>query len=106
MCRDNDQFRDGQKEPVTAVFLVAERGADPVMAETLGLKTAQLEGIRDPDKPIVENKLDTDHIRKLAERYLQKGSKKQEIQIPKEDAEKPEPEEEAEEEEVDEAESA
>jgi len=99
-------FRDGQKEPVTAVFLVAERGADPVMAETLGLKTAQLEGIRDPDKAIVETKLDTDHIRKLAERYLQKGSKKQEIQIPKEEAEKPEPEEEAEEEEVDEAESA
>lgn len=86
-------FRDGQKEPVTAVFLVAERGADPVMAETLGLKTAQLEGIRDPDKPLVETKVDTNHIRKLAERYLQKGSKKQEIQFPKEEEEKPEEEE-------------
>jgi len=80
-------FRDGQKEPVTAIFLVAERGSDPVIAETLGLKTAQIEGIRDPDKPVVENKVSSDHIRKLAERYLQKGSKKQVIEFPKEEPE-------------------
>jgi superfamily II DNA or RNA helicase len=75
-------FRDGQKEPVTAVFLVAERGADPVMAETLGLKTAQLDGINDPDKPIVEVKLDDGHIRKLAQRYLEKAGRKQVVQLP------------------------
>lgn len=94
-------FRDGQKEPVTAVFLVAERGADPVMAETLGLKTAQLEGIRDPDKPLVEQKPNVDHIKKLAERYLEKAGKKQTIEFPKEE----EPDHDEDEEESEEAES-
>jgi SNF2 family DNA or RNA helicase len=75
-------FRDGQKEPVTGIFLVAERGADPVMAETLGLKTAQLDGINDPDKPVVEEKLDDGHIRKLAQRYLEKAGRKQVVQLP------------------------
>lgn len=70
--------RDGQDEPVTAFYLVTERGSDPVIAETLGLKTEQAEGIRDPHRDIIEElQTDPDRIRKLAERYLQKAKPKE-----------------------------
>lgn len=69
-------LRDGQEEPVTAYYLVSEHGSDPVIAETLGVKTEQVEGIRDPKKDLIEElQTDQDRIRKLAERYLQKGKK-------------------------------
>jgi superfamily II DNA or RNA helicase len=63
--------RDGQKKSVVAYFLVAEDGADPVIAETLGLKREQIEGIRNPNQDLIE-KLDVsgDRARKLAEFYL------------------------------------
>lgn len=41
--------RDGQTGPVSAFFLLAESGSDPVVAETLGLKRQQADGIHDPD---------------------------------------------------------
>lgn len=64
--------RDGQPDPVTAYFLLAEDGADPFMAETLGLKREQIDGLRDM-QPGLE-RLDTGghDLRKLAERYLEK----------------------------------
>lgn len=67
--------RDGQRDPVTAYFLVSEHGADPVIAEVLGLKREQIDGIRRPDKDLVE-KLDAGgaNARKLAEHYLQRRS--------------------------------
>lgn len=43
--------RDGMGEHVTAFFLVAEAGSDPVMLETLGLKRSQSEPLVDPDAP-------------------------------------------------------
>jgi SNF2 family DNA or RNA helicase len=63
--------RDGQKKSVVAYFLVADDGADPVIAEALGLKREQIEGIRSPDQDLIE-KLDTsgDRTRRLAEFYL------------------------------------
>ncbi len=50
----HDQFigrlnRDDQIGPVTAVFLVSEGGSDPLIAEVLGLKNEQSEGIINPD---------------------------------------------------------
>jgi superfamily II DNA or RNA helicase len=65
--------RDGQKKSVVAYFLVAEDGADPVIAETLGLKREQIEGIRDPNRDLIE-KLDTsgDRAKRLAEFYLKR----------------------------------
>lgn len=68
-------YRDGQADPVTAYFLVADSGADPVMAEVLGLKRQQIEGLRDPELDLIEQ-LDTGggHIRKLAESYLEKSA--------------------------------
>jgi SNF2-related domain len=67
--------RDGQKKSVVAYFLVAEDGADPVIAEALGLKREQIEGIRNPDQDLIE-RLDTsgDRTRRLAEFYLKRIS--------------------------------
>lgn len=65
--------RDGQPDPVTAYFLVADDGVDPIMSETLGLKREQLEGIRDLGGGGVERlERDADGLRKLAARYLGK----------------------------------
>jgi len=66
--------RDGQQQAVVAYYLVSETGADPIIAETLGIKRAQVEGIRDPDAPLVE-KLDHGgaNLRKLAEQFLGEG---------------------------------
>lgn len=63
--------RDGQKEPVVAYFLVAEHGSDPVIADVLQLKRAQVDGLRDPLGSLVEA-IDTgeERVRKLAESYL------------------------------------
>lgn len=64
--------RDGQPDPVMAYYLVAESGSDPIMAEVLGLKRAQLQPVINPAGELVEKlERDTDHVRKLAESYLQ-----------------------------------
>jgi SNF2 family DNA or RNA helicase len=64
-------YRDGQKDPVVAYFLVAERGADPVIADVLGLKKSQIDGLRDPHGDLIE-RLDAGagNVRRLAEGYL------------------------------------
>lgn len=66
-------FRDGQKSRALAYYLVAEDGADPLIAERLGLKREQLEGIRDPEHAFIE-KLESDpgRAKELAEFYLKK----------------------------------
>lgn len=40
--------RDGQTQAVAAYYLISDSGSDPVMADVLGVKRAQLDGIRDP----------------------------------------------------------
>lgn len=65
-------YRDGQKDPVVAYFLVADEGSDPVVSEIVGLKRTQIEGVRDPSAPLV-TQLEasiSDGVRKLAEKYL------------------------------------
>lgn len=65
-------YRDGQPDPVMAYFLVAESGADPIMAEVLGLKRAQLQPVINPQQGLVEQlERGADHVRLLAENYLQ-----------------------------------
>ncbi len=67
--------RDGQVDPVVAYYLVAESGADPIMADVLGIKRSQIEGVRDPDGQLVE-RLDREvgAIRRLAEECLRRSS--------------------------------
>ncbi len=65
--------RDGQPDPVTAYMLVAEDGADPVMADVLGLKAQQLSGIKNPEADLIERIISTgDHVKKLAASYLER----------------------------------
>lgn len=66
--------RPGQKERVVSYFLLSESGSDPVMADVLGLKRSQIEGVRNPHRSDVLERIDRsgDHIKRLAERYLQK----------------------------------
>jgi SNF2 family DNA or RNA helicase len=65
--------RDGQTDPVTVYFLVSEQGSDPVVSEALGIKRAQVEGIRNPAGELVED-LQTggDRARSLASYFLKK----------------------------------
>ena len=64
-------FRDGQKDPVVAYYLVSETGADPAIVDVLGLKKEQADGIRDPHGSILETAGDdTDRVKTLAESYL------------------------------------
>lgn len=72
--------RDGQDAPVRAFFLVADIGADPVMAETLGLKREQGERIRDPERTLVETLgSDGGHVNRLAEHYLRSRGQSWEV---------------------------
>jgi SNF2 family DNA or RNA helicase len=65
--------RDGQTNKVVAYYLVAEEGSDPTVSEVLGMKRAQVDGIRDPYGSLIES-LDTsgDRVRELAEAYLKR----------------------------------
>lgn len=67
-------LRDGQKQQVVAYYLIAEVGSDPIVADVLGVKKAQLEGLRDPSGRTGIERLDTggSHVKLLAERYLAK----------------------------------
>jgi hypothetical protein len=57
--------------PVFAYFLVANDGSDPVMADVLGLKKAQIDGVRDPHAALIEQlEVDPNHIKTLAHAYL------------------------------------
>lgn len=67
-------FRDGQPDPVTAYFLLSEGGVDPLMAETLGLKREQVEGIRGESAGMAQRVNSTNGLKELASKYL-KSSK-------------------------------
>lgn len=65
--------RDGQTRPVFAYYVISDSGSDPVVVDVLGLKSAQLTGIRDPGgAPVVSRQIDPDHIKKLAADYLRR----------------------------------
>lgn len=65
--------RDGQEEPTLAYFLLSDEGSDPIIADILGLKKGQIDGVRDPDADLVETlAVDPGTIKKLAAGYLEK----------------------------------
>ncbi|NUN52204.1 MAG: DEAD/DEAH box helicase [Planctomycetaceae bacterium] len=70
-------YRDGQAEPVMAYYLLAPAGSDPVVADVLGLKAGQIEGLKDPDGELVERlEVSPDHVKKLARAYLERVGRK------------------------------
>lgn len=67
--------------PVFAYYLLSEFGSDPIMADILGIKQAQIDGviIEDPDQvEILET--DPEHVKKLAVDYLARQGIKIEIE--------------------------
>lgn len=77
--------RDGQAEPVFAYYALSDVGSDPIVADTLGIKRNQLEGIRDPSASLV-GKLQNDpnRIKRLAEAYLEQRRETHEHGFPRE----------------------
>ncbi|MBP2232519.1 SNF2 family DNA or RNA helicase [Azospirillum agricola] len=64
--------RDGQKNPVTAFFLVTDDGSDPPIMEVLGIKASEAQGVVDPHLGVQQVDTDMSNVRKLVERYLDK----------------------------------
>ena len=64
--------REGQQDPVTAIFLVAEEGSDPPMMEVLGLKASEAANIVDPSMGVQQAHSDVSHLKRLVDRYLRK----------------------------------
>lgn len=63
--------RDGQTKGIAAYFAIADSGSDPVIADILGIKRSQINGVRDPNASLIE-KLESSSggIKQLAEQYL------------------------------------
>jgi SNF2 family DNA or RNA helicase len=69
--------RDGQKDSVAAYFLLSESGSDPVIADVLGLKRQQSDGIRDPQADLIETlQVEEDRTKKLARAFLEQHGEK------------------------------
>jgi SNF2 family DNA or RNA helicase len=66
--------RDGQASGVNAYFLISDSGSDPIMVDVLGLKREQLEGVRNPNRALIEPMAvdHVGHVKRLAEMYLRK----------------------------------
>lgn len=62
--------RDGQTEPVTALYLVSDDGSDPPMMEVLGLKASEAHQVVDPGMGVQAVSSDTSHLQALVRRYL------------------------------------
>jgi SNF2 family DNA or RNA helicase len=63
--------RDGQDEPVTAYYLIADTGSDPIISDVLGVKKQQIEGLRDPNQDLVSKlQIESEYIKRLAEKFL------------------------------------
>jgi len=64
--------RDGQTEPVMAYFLISNEGSDPIVAEVLGVKREQIEGVRNPGEHLVERRdVGENQLRALAKAFLE-----------------------------------
>ena len=68
--------RDGSAGGVVAYFMLStsEDSIDPVMANVLGLKRAELDGLRSPNCALIEAVEDgSEAIRSLASHYLKRN---------------------------------
>lgn len=69
-------FRDGQRHPVIAYYLITNTGSDPVIADILGIKKSQIDGVVDPNRPLATKQRKADDIKRLAKFYLKQVGKK------------------------------
>ena len=65
--------RDGQDEPVMAYFLISDEGSDPIIADILGIKRGQIEGVCDTDASLIEQlEVSGGNAKRLAQAYLER----------------------------------
>lgn len=64
--------REGQKNPVTAFFLVTDDGSDPPMMEVLGIKASEARQIIDPHLGVESSEADAGRLKRLVQRYLER----------------------------------
>lgn len=70
-------YRDGQRLPVIAYYMIADEGSDPVVLDALNLKTEQSEGIRNLNADVAKLKgADPDQIKNLARAFLRKRGRR------------------------------
>lgn len=62
--------REGQENPVMAIFLVSDSGSDPLIIDLLGLKASQAQGIVDPHLGVQQVCNDQTRIQMLIQKYL------------------------------------
>jgi SNF2 family DNA or RNA helicase len=67
-------YREGQKVPVTAIFLQSEEGSDPPMIDLLGVKASQVNGIIDPLAPLKTVHSDMSRVKALCAQFLSKAA--------------------------------
>lgn len=68
--------RDDQEDPVYAIYVATDYGSDPVIIDSLGVKSSQNEGVTDPGKKKSDKQLDRDRLKRLAREYLKRRGKK------------------------------
>lgn len=79
--------RDGQENATTGYFLTSSVGSDPIIAEVLGIKRNQIEGVRNPDMAVAE-RIDTgeNNIKRLAKEFLERRGIAVNEEVPAEEA--------------------
>jgi len=74
--------RDGQLDDVTAYFLLANGGSDPYVSELLGIKRAQIEGVKDPEGAVLPNyDLDNVSVKELALNYMNQRQEGKAVEV-------------------------
>lgn len=64
--------REGQKEQVTAIYLVSDFGSDPLIVDMLGVKSSQSHNIINPLTAVEDQFSDDSRLKLLAEKFLEK----------------------------------
>lgn len=66
--------REGQKDQVTAIYLVSDFGSDPLIIDMLGIKSSQSHNIINPLTAVEEQFSDDSRLKLLAEKFIEKKS--------------------------------
>jgi SNF2 family DNA or RNA helicase len=71
--------REGQENPVMALYLCSDSGSDPLIIDLLGIKNSQSQGVVDPDMGLSQINNDDSRIKMMIDKYL-KGKRASESQ--------------------------
>lgn len=64
--------REGQENPVMAIYLCSDSGSDPLIVDLIGLKSSQAQGVIDPGLGVQPVHSDQTRIQLLVQKFLKK----------------------------------